>query len=117
MNKQLLEDRRKDLLSQYQDPSLMSSQRRDAMNWAGGMQEAMSQLPKELAAKTLRAMDVRERSWVDRGSGVAGSYGKTLQAAFDEVFKDDPMKQPLYLATRLAWNDIESWCNELLKEE
>lgn len=71
---------------------------------------------KEIAQKILDTMDAHEKSFEPNYAG--GYYKKHIIDAFIEVFGSSHFKyEPYYYAIEHSWNDMESWANQVLKEE
>lgn len=71
---------------------------------------------KEIAAKILIVMDIRENSFV-KETGKYGKYTKTIRDSFKEVFGEEYlMYEPYCLATYYCWNDMITWANFILSK-
>lgn len=77
---------------------------------------------KEIAEKILMVFDMRESSFrlvpglIDRAGKVHGEYTKTIKACFYEVFGDEIIYYPYYLAVDFCTDSIKSWAKTILKE-
>ena len=65
------------------------------------------------AMKILCAVDLREASY--RAFDESGEYTKSMKECFDEVFKNDPMKQIYMWSLDRYWNETIDICEEILR--
>ena len=70
---------------------------------------------KEIATQILKAIDLRESSYVEPSLGDRGYYKKSLEECFDEVFEEDPLREIYFWSTTFACDGTVDVCRSILK--